>query len=58
MNYPATTRLSRLLMTSKTRCLGDGLGAVYLTAAFVSAVDTLRVPLGAAVSRNGPAAHD
>ena len=40
MNYPATTRSSKRLMTSKNRCLTDGTRAVYLTAGFFAQLST------------------
>ena len=40
MNYPATTRLSQRLMTSKNRWTTDGTGAVYLTAGFFEQLST------------------
>jgi len=40
MNSPRTTRSSQRLMTSKIRFLGDGTGAVYLTAGFFEQLST------------------
>ena len=42
MNYPATTRLSQRLMTSKSRCLGDGTGALRLAGGSLVLISALR----------------
>jgi hypothetical protein len=50
MNYPATTRLSQRLMTSKTRFLGDGTGALRLAGGSLVPISALRTPRGASIS--------
>jgi small neutral amino acid transporter SnatA (MarC family) len=50
MNYPLTTRLSQRLMSSKTRFLGDGIGAVRLAGGSLVLMSALRAPLGATIS--------
>ena len=42
MNYPATTRLSKRLMNSKSRFLGDGTGALRLAGGSLVLISALR----------------
>ena len=50
MNYPRTTRLSQPLMTSKTRFVGDGTGALHLAEGSLVLISALRAPLGTTIS--------
>jgi hypothetical protein len=56
MNYPRTTRLTRRLMTSKTRFLRDGTGALRLAGGSLVLISALRAPLGATISGKSSAA--